>query len=496
MAQKKFTKPTIEIEESNENLIAKISVKFYLNTFIPKGKKEIPINCYAQINRWWDNYKPLKFATGISVNPDYWDKKNHKATGVFESINMDLDIYRNVVKTCYTDSLEFGQMPDDLLIMNVKREYLKAKKELNQHATNLNFTLVKDQIINPSSQVPKFKIEKSFNTYKFSNKIDTTKVTFAEYIRLTTDKIEAQKIFDHRTICRYNNLLEMLNTFHKKTEIDHVVLNEISTEYFESFILWIKENYDFKLNYFNTYKKNLRKFYNYAKAEDKLKLPEVIFSTSVLKKKSEKSKSVSLSIDQLKNIIDLNFIDKEKDLGIFRDIFIIGCLTGGLRISDLKRLNTIQSTIIDKKVVRYIESYSTKTNNYVKLPLFKPAEDALNRLDDTIPKFVEQTLNKALKEIAQRAGLNLTIKVSNINIKTNKKIELNVPMYEMISSKTARKTFCTLMITHYKQPVTTVMAFSGHESIDSFESYISDSGYDAMFNDFAKLAAEDQTFKK
>ena len=146
-----------------------------------------------------------------------------------------------------------------------------------------------------------------------------------------------------------------------------------------------------------------------------------------------------------------------------RDLFIFGCFVG-LRYSDYSQIK--QEHIIEIEGNLYIKMITKKTKaiviiplNHIVLEIFKKYECNSNRLPQSMS---DVNFNKYIKEAAKIAGLNETGRVA---------WDLNKPLYELIASHTARRSFAT---NFYLEGVPSIdlMKLTGHTSEKSFLKYI------------------------
>jgi integrase len=150
-------------------------------------------------------------------------------------------------------------------------------------------------------------------------------------------------------------------------------------------------------------------------------------------------------------------------LGRFRDMFVLGCLTG-LRFSDYSSLRPedIRNGMLYKK--------QGKSDHWVVIPLRATAFDIIvNRFNSKIPKTTNEELNRHIKKIGQLAGINIPIKVSYK--KGNQDIIVTKPKYAWITSHTCRRSFCTNEFLAGTPPEL-IMKISGHKSLKDFYKYI------------------------
>jgi len=152
-----------------------------------------------------------------------------------------------------------------------------------------------------------------------------------------------------------------------------------------------------------------------------------------------------------------------KRLEAVRDLFVFGCMVG-LRYSDYS--NVKPDNIVDQDGEKFIFIKTKKTGTVVHIPcnplvmdIFKKYKNRPNKLPPTISG---QKFNEYLKEAARIAGLTEA---------GRKPSKPDLPLYECISSHTARRSFAT---NYYLDgfPTIDLMKITGHSTEKSFLGYI------------------------
>jgi integrase len=111
-----------------------------------------------------------------------------------------------------------------------------------------------------------------------------------------------------------------------------------------------------------------------------------------------------------------------------------------------------------------------KSDHWVVIPLRKEAKIIFShQFRERIPNLTNPEFNRHIKTIGKLAGLYQTIKFSYK--KGNKNIEVIKPKYDLITSHTARRSFCTNEFLA-GTPVKLIMKISGHKSEKDFYKYI------------------------
>lgn len=172
--------------------------------------------------------------------------------------------------------------------------------------------------------------------------------------------------------------------------------------------------------------------------------------------------SVFLDWKELSKIYHLNLFENP-GLIKYRDMFIVGCLTG-FRFSDYSTLNRNQL----KNGMLHVRQ--NKTGATVVVPLREDARKILiEKYEMRMPRVSMVNFNYYIKEVVKLASINEPIVITHK--RGSKIIAETKPKYAWVSSHTARRSFCTneyLLGT----PSDLIMAISGHKSEKAFKKYI------------------------
>lgn len=187
---------------------------------------------------------------------------------------------------------------------------------------------------------------------------------------------------------------------------------------------------------------------------------------AVFKGMEEEVESVFLDWNELSKIYHLN-LALQPHLEKYRDIFIVGCLTG-FRFGDYSTLG------FDDYRDGMLHVIQNKTLAPVVVPLRAEAQTILvDKYGMRVPKINHIKFNKHIKEIAKLAGIKEPVKI------THKKgimvVEETRPKYAWVTSHTCRRSFCTNEFLA-GTPVDLIMAVSGHKSEKCFRRYIKADG--------------------
>jgi len=183
---------------------------------------------------------------------------------------------------------------------------------------------------------------------------------------------------------------------------------------------------------------------------------------SFLKVETEEVDNIYLNEDEIQAIYNLK-LSKNKELKKIRDLFIIGCETG-LRFSDFSKLKSgnIKGDFIRKKVA--------KTHRSIVIPISDRLRSILDEYNNNPPNDISlNEFNKKVKTIGKKAKINediITVKKVGV-----KKEESTKKKFNLISSHTCRRSFCTNQFNR-GMPTLLIRKISGHKTESAFLRYI------------------------
>lgn len=163
-------------------------------------------------------------------------------------------------------------------------------------------------------------------------------------------------------------------------------------------------------------------------------LHSIGFKTDFIKIRTNPVVKISLTLEELR-LLENKDVSERVEWQKAKDCFLIGCYTG-LRISDIKRLNPVNTKD------GMIQMRLLKTNKEVKIPIIKACDEILKRYNYRSPRFPDQKVNEHIKEVCKEAKINSPVikpihRGGEMETKTYKK-------YKLITSHVAGKTFITL----------------------------------------------------
>jgi integrase len=158
----------------------------------------------------------------------------------------------------------------------------------------------------------------------------------------------------------------------------------------------------------------------------------------------------------------------EPRLDRIRDLFLLGYYTGQ-RYSDFIRIN--KDNIISGRNGDLLQIIQQKTNVKVIIPYSDRIKKIFDKHEGYPPTISSQKFNKALQELCKHLGFDSPIITYRVEGKSDRPIAKKIPKYQLISSHTCRRTFCTHQILDGVPPHM-VMKISGHKDLRTLSQYI------------------------
>lgn len=298
------------------------------------------------------------------------------------------------------------------------------------------------------------------------------KITFEEVYGKFIDATESRWSYGTRKhfTTLENHLAEFEKTFGKikMDNLNEVFWNEFRDTYFVR-----------KMKFGNgTINKNLKKLKQFLVFAEKKQFVKNKIDFGDLKFLDEiETFKIALKEHEVETIFNLD-LTNEPRLDKVRDLFALEILTGQ-RFSDI-------SKVLDPKHISEtnIQIYQQKSDEKVSIPLHpklkKHLSYILEKYPEGFPAITNQNFNDYIKEVGKLAKMNREHSWVTLTGKT--KVSHSDFRYNLISSHTGRRTFCTLAL---KSGINSemIMKVSGHRSYDQFREYIKvdDDDLDAAF---------------
>jgi len=296
--------------------------------------------------------------------------------------------------------------------------------------------------------------------------------------RVMQKSSKAGQKFSHNAIKNYQSSLSAVKRYMRSGRIKRLKFEDINKDFYESFKAFCYSSDENKeISTFAGYIKDIKSVMNEAK-EAGLQNHDGHKATSFLMPSYE-SDTKALTLEEVDLIHALDLSDNPR-MDKIRDLFLIGCYSA-LRFSNFVNLKV--ENINDG----FIRLRQVKTGDLVTIPIMQRLQRVLDKYQGTLPAPVSnQEFNRVIKDVVKAAGLTYAVEVKSYT-GGKQKIERK-PIYELVSSHTARRSYATIM---FKKgvPNMLIMSATGHKTESSFLKYIR-----ANNEDLAQLMAE--TLKK
>ncbi len=365
------------------------------------------------------------YSTGEKIHPNEWNFDNREPKNLngrtdeanrHRVIKRQLDRYSNF----FSDTIQSYKLANrDIIVSDIKNDFDAEFKRTS--AISSNFFDVYEVFITEKKNdyTEGANSETTIKRYEYNKKLISD---FQDHRKKKIHFNEINKSF-------YNSFIEFCVS--TKSHSANTLRRNVGL--FKTFLYWSLENG-------HTYKTDFQKF----------KAP-----------KAQQTDEVALTLDQVKEVFEFDLSDKLK-LEKVRDLFVFGCATG-MRISNYSKVakKDIQSGMIKVRDQK-------NTDKTLEVPLNDFSTYILKKYDYQLPKISNQKFNDYIKEVFKLIGYDEQIKKS---IKIGKDIieQIN-PLYERISSHTARRSFITIM-KNKKIPDKVIMSYTGHRSLEVFNKY-------------------------
>jgi len=365
------------------------------------------------------------YSTGETVNAKDWDFENKQPknlSGRTEKANKHRNIKRQLDRysNFFSDLIQQYKLANrEIIIIDIKEDFDKEFKRTKAIASK--FFEVYDLFLTEKRTdfTEGANSETTIKRYEYNRKL---LFDFEEYRNKKIHFNQLDKAF-------YNALVEYY--IKEKKHSANTLKRNIGL--FKTFLFWALEG-----GY--TYKTDFQKF----------KAP-----------KGQQTDEVALTLEQVQEVFEFD-LSKEPRLEKVRDLFVFGCATG-MRISNYAK---VQKKDIQGEFIKVRDQKNT--DKTLEIPLNDISKYILKKYDYQLPKISSQKFNNYIKEVFKLLGYDDDIKKT---IKIGKDLieEIN-PLYERISSHTARRSFITIM-KNKKIPDKVIMSITGHKSLEVFNKY-------------------------
>lgn len=392
----------------------------------------------------------IRIPTPFRIFPKYWseDKQTLKQRAIYSSSFTELDAnkiadkFNQLKNVILLEHYQLGTAPTKEWLKTIVEKFYYKKptntETLNQYISRyLEEAKSGKRLSSVNSSKRQFSKETIRGIRDFRNAFNKYQGIYEEPKRKRKDEEEKRPYkpldFDSITIDTYNDLVQY---FYKRG---------------------CGPNYTGKII------KNLKTIMHAAREEGLHNNTEV--DRRAFKVLKEPAENIYLTQEELNKIEQLD-LSNEKHLDIARDVFLVGCYTGQ-RYSDYSKITA--DNIKEEDGKKYIVLIQKKTRESCIIPMMPKLEAILSKYNFTLPRTHEQKVNKYIKVVGCKAGVD-----EDIQFEENKgglRIKKAIKKYDLIKTHTARRTGITLMYLGGIK-VIDIMKISGHRTESEFLKYI------------------------
>lgn len=363
----------------------KIIALFYLQKNRTNKQGECPIRCRITFSK-----KRKEFATGLFINPDYWNSKKQKAFPETE-----------------------------------ENSFINSQLSLISQKINKAFLMLQVKDID-------FDVEDIYLTYRGEN-INQNK-SFLEVMKIHNTKIEKLVSIEYapRYYQKWRGMYTLMKGFIRKTyKKNDVALSKLSMKFLDDLDFYCKTEKQHKQITINKCIQRVRQVIRFAISEGYLdKDPFMLY-----KAKRYKKVVVYLTPEELKLVEKHQFYQKR--LEQVRDMFIFCCYTG-LAYAEMNALRK-EHLIYGYDGNKWISMFRKKTGKDFSVPLLNKPTAILKKYenfddDRLLPKISNQKFNSYIKEICKIVGIekNISHHIARKTFATTVLLYNDVPM-EIVS---------------------------------------------------------------
>lgn len=256
--------------------------------------------------------------------------------------------------------------------------------------------------------------------------------------------------YSDSAITSYKNMLDYLCKF-EKIHQRQFLLNEINYTFAEKFELFLTSE-GLALNSVGVIMAKLKAIMKVAWQKGL-----ALWNGTGFSAKTERTTKTYLSMSEIAKMHQCRTLTTSQTTVLY--VFTIQCFTGFRYDTLCKFLENPLAYIKEFNGYSYIEVVSGKTKETSVVPLSSIVVELLNKHKGKMPIFSERYINRTIKVVAKKAGLDNTVVLQQT--KGGKATEILTQKCETISTHTARRTLISLLRTQNFSNAE-IQAISGH----------------------------------
>nr|BFF36935.1 site-specific integrase [Tenacibaculum mesophilum] len=330
----------------------KITIRYISEKSKTRRNNKAPLYCRITFQK-----KRKQFATGLFINPNYWDSKKQKLLKKVEN--------SEIVNTQLS-----------LISQKINEAFLLLQLQQND-----------------------FNVEDIYSQYKGENTREEK--TLLELYDIHNGQAKKLIGIDFKEVSwsRYVENKRKIEKFIKfKYKRNDIKLNKLDLKFIKDLEYYFKTELKLSQATINRSLQRVRKIIQFGIDENYLEKNPF----SLYKPTKYKIELVYLTTKELKELEEFAF--NQIRLAQIRDLFVFCCYTG-LAYQEM-------SSLTSKHIVKgfdnnyWIEMFRQKTSSKIAIPLLPKAELLLDKYENNLPKISNQKFNSYLKEIADIVGIN------------------------------------------------------------------------------------------
>lgn len=375
--------------------------------------------------------KTLKYSTGEEIHPKYWNQKNQE--------------FRSSRK--YEDYKDTEKRIEEIrrVVLQVYRE--KGAIERDQFALELDYRLGFRQREN----------EKKVSMFKHIEKIVSQK----EKATLEDKRKNPQKRYYHEALRSWMGKFKAYETW-SGTKLTWEAIN---WEWLQSFTEWCFVVNNFSIGHSGKGVSIMKQFVNQAR-KDGLTKNRIVNEKGFAIKKAQTTKVVFF-LDDFERLYEMkeDIVNDPKHFKVWSLIFIGGFT--GMRYNMWKKIDKSLVRTIEGE--RFLEIWTSKTNQQVAIPLDPMLEEVMDLNDWVVPNLSQQRFSDYAKELWRKAGI--TERFEKVNSRGGIVSIERKEKWELFHPHSLRRSFAS---NFYLMgiPASWLMPITGHSSEKQFFHYI------------------------
>ena len=397
----------------------------------PNGDRPTRVFLYTRVNE-----RQCKLSTGVKVYPAHWDSMRQEAH-VGRGLN-ELDIRNNRIV--------------NERIRKLKRLFGDFKRYICENPQRLDqaIPLLKSLVYQGNDYFIDFKL--------------TAVNVFNRLIHESHKSLSSKDIYYIR--------LRVFEQFLCHIGKPNLSIHDINRQLIRQFSLYLFDDRELCTNTHNQYIKFIFSRLNeaeeadyitreerYRNGTDKMyRLPKVEDNSWNRPALTEEQMDMLYSCKGLK--------PKEEEV---RDLFVLNCNLGQ-RFSDFIRQVNRDNIYVNGNGIEVVELIQDKRNHRVIVPITSQAKEILKKYGYQLPHYTSNQANYYLERIAQKAGLTNMVQI--LSEERNDYKPMLMPLYKLISTHTARRTFATRCYYKWGIDILTLSKLLGHSTLQQTEEYI------------------------